>query len=309
MEHDYACDNSSIRIIKENEFVINGNGHIIDGAVNSRPFVFNSKDVVTINNLTFQNFVNSSLRIRSPVIFNNVSFINCTSQQVNSFLYCDGQVQFDGCIIKDTNMTYKFISNYVGGTVFKNSVVSGGYVDEGLISVDRQDLIVENCTFENFSSRIGSAIDYKGNNLKIKKSKFINLNASAAGGAIIAKFFPKNNVTGDSFLIEDCEFINVTASDNGGAIYYDLDSGSNFLLKTLNIINTSFTNSKSRYGGAIVDFGGILNIINSTIKNSYAGFEGGAIYTSWASINIINTTLSNNRAEKMREQSILIKVN
>ena len=51
MEHDYACDNSSIRIIKENEFVINGNGHIIEGAVNSRPFVFNSKDVVTINNL------------------------------------------------------------------------------------------------------------------------------------------------------------------------------------------------------------------------------------------------------------------
>lgn len=79
LEHDYACDNSSIRIIKENEFVINGNGHIIEGAVNSRPFVFNSKDVVTINNLTFQNFVNSSLRIRSPVIFNNVSFINCTS--------------------------------------------------------------------------------------------------------------------------------------------------------------------------------------------------------------------------------------
>ena len=31
LEHDYACDNSSIRIIKENEFVINGNGHIIEG--------------------------------------------------------------------------------------------------------------------------------------------------------------------------------------------------------------------------------------------------------------------------------------
>ena len=70
-------------------------------------------------------------------------------------------------------MTYMFISNYVGGCVFKNSVVSGGYIDEGFISVDKQALIVENCTFENISSRIGSAINYKGNNLTIKKSKFI----------------------------------------------------------------------------------------------------------------------------------------
>ena len=312
LEHDYKYDNSydneSIMINKEGQFIINGNGHVIDGAVNLRLFTFDSNDVVIVNNLTFQNFINSSLRIRSPVIFNNVNFINCTSQKLTSFLYCDDDVQFDGCIIKDTNMAFKFIANYGGDTVFKNSVASGGYVDEGIISADRHDLIVENCTFENISSRIGSAINFKGNNLIVKKSKFINLNASATGGAIIAKFFSNNDV-GDSLLIEDCEFTNVTASYNGSALYYDLDSGSNFMLKTLDIINTTFTNSKSTYGGVIVDLGGILNIVNSTIENSYAGYEGGAIYTSWASLNIINTTLSNTELKRMREQSILIKAN
>ena len=108
----------------------------------------------------------------------------------------------------------------------------------------------------------------------------------------------KNGLIGDSLLIENCEFINSTASDNGGAIYYDLDSGAQFMLKTLDIINTSFTGCKSKYGCAIVDLGGILNIVNSTFENNSAGFEGGAIYTSWASLNIVNTTLSNNVARK-----------
>ena len=100
------------------------------------------------------------------------------------------------------------------------------------------------------------------------------------------------------FLIENCEFINITSSDNGGAIYYDLDSGSKFLLKTLNIFNTTFKNCKSKYGGAIADLGGVLNIADSTFENNNAGFEGGAIYTSWCGLNIINTILSNNKASK-----------
>lgn len=125
------------------------------------------------------------------------------------------------------------------------------------------------------------------------------MNVDAAGGAIIAKFFPKNEtIIGNPFLIEDCEFTNCTSSSNGGAIYCDLESGSNFLLKTFNIINTNFTNCKSKYGGAIVDLGGILNIINTIFENNYACYEGGAIYTSWARLNIINTSLSNNTALK-----------
>ena len=101
LEHDYTCDNSTIRVNKENKFVINGNGHIIDGAVASRHFVFKSDDVVIINNLTFQNFADSSLKMYTPVIFSNVKFINCTSLNYTTFISSSADIQFDRCIFED----------------------------------------------------------------------------------------------------------------------------------------------------------------------------------------------------------------
>lgn len=61
----------------------------------------------------------------------------------------------------------------------------------GVLYMDRCNLTVENCTFENLFSNSGSAINFKGVNLIVKDSKFINSNVSSAGGSIIAKFFPK----------------------------------------------------------------------------------------------------------------------
>lgn len=81
-------------------------------------------------------------------------------------------------------------------------------------------------------------------------------------------------------------------------MYFDLNSGADHVIHTFNIFNTSFTNSKSRFGGAIANLGGILNIINSSFNNCYASFEGGAVYTSWADLNLINSTISNSIAEK-----------
>ena len=299
LEYDYKYDGTVIKLNKENKFTINGNNHIIDG-IGDKFFMFYSKDVTVINNLTFQNGLDTTFDIASPVIFNNVNFINCTNEMPVPFINLNSSTQFDGCFFKDNGGSFSFLASRHNdySIVFKNSIFSGGSFPEGLIVGDRTNLFVENCTFENFSSRVGTAISYKGWNLTVKKSKFLNLNARTTGGAIYAKFFPKVDIVGDSFLIEDCEFVNVSSLNNGGAIYYDLDSGSKFLLKTLNIVNTNFTNCKSKYGGAIADLGGILNIVNSSFENNYADFEGGAIYTSWASLNIINTTLSNNKASK-----------
>ena len=299
LEYDYKYDGNAIRISKENNFTINGNNHIIDGITNIS-FINSTKGIV-ISNLTFQNGAEGSLDINAPIIFDNVKFINCTNDMPYIFINAHDSIQFDGCVFKDTGGSNEFITSRKnsGTIVVKDSIFSGGYTARGFISADRTDLIVENCTFENLSAELGAAINFKGYKLTVRNSKFLNLKAEITGGAIIAKFFPKNDtIVGDDFLIENCEFINITSSDNGGAIYYDLDSGSKFLLKTLNIFNTTFKNCKSKYGGAIADLGGVLNIADSTFENNHAGFEGGAIYTSWCGLNIINTILSNNKASK-----------
>lgn len=228
LEHDYKYDCGVINVSKENKFTINGNNHVIEG-LNGRCFIFDSKDVIVINNLTFQNCINASLMSISPVIFNNVKFINCTSSKDN---FIEGQetIQFDGCFFQNIKANFGFISCFPKNIVFKNSVCYEGNFIRGFIHCERNNLIVENCTFENLYSHVGPAINYKGCELTVRNSKFLNLHADATGGAIVAKFFPENGtIIGNPILIEDCEFINCTSSSNGGAIYYDLESGSNFL--------------------------------------------------------------------------------
>lgn len=298
LEYDYQCDGNEINIDKDKEFTINGNNHIING-LDDMPFAFFSKGNITVNNLTFQNGANSTIEVRSPVTFNNVKFINCTTHEYGALILGCAYTKFDGCFFKDITGYDRLIFNY-GDIELNNSICCDSNFNDGFVIANRINLTVENCTFENITTGIGSAINYKGWNLTVKKSKFINLNANQSGGAIIAKYFPfdENSSENEYFLIEDCEFINASASNNGGAIYCDLDSGSNFILATLNITNSNFTDCKSKYGGAIVNLGGILNIVNSTFENNHAYFEGGAIYTSWSRLNLKNTTLSNNKASK-----------
>jgi hypothetical protein len=59
LEHDYKYDSGEIEIAKEDKFVINGNGHKIEGVNDSRTLVIESSQLVEINNLTFQNCANT----------------------------------------------------------------------------------------------------------------------------------------------------------------------------------------------------------------------------------------------------------
>ena len=300
LEDDYKISNDEVFIEKKNKFILNGNNHVIDGMDDEFfGFYCESNDTIIVKDIIFQNFVDSPFMSDNPIIFKNVTFINCTSRNNMCLIYFGASIEFDGCTFKDNNVNNSLINNFEEESeiILKNTIVSGGYVGNGVIYSNRIHTLVENCTFENLSSQLGSAINYKGRNLTVKNTKFYNLNASKSGGAIIAKFFQKNGDTGEPFLIENCEFINITTG-NDGAIYYDMESGSKFLPTSLNIINTNFKNCKSRYGGAISDLGGTVNIANCTFENNYAGFEGGAIYTSWSNLNISNTLLVNNKAQK-----------
>ena len=121
LTHDYKYDGSMIKVSKENKFTINGNGHKIDGLYKT-PFIFDSKDVIVINNLTFQNAVNASLNARTPVIFNNVTFINITNNDYDSIIKGQDSIQFDGCLFQNIKSNYASISSFKGNIVFKNSI-------------------------------------------------------------------------------------------------------------------------------------------------------------------------------------------
>ena len=98
-------------------------------------------------------------------------------------------------------------------------------------------------------------------------------------------------------VIENCIFSKSSSKSNGGAIYMDLDSGSDNVPQTLNIINSSFIDCSSKFGGANVNLGGVLNVENSRFTGNSANSVGGAIYTSWADLNLKNSTVSDNIAK------------
>lgn len=300
LEHDYKYEGGEVNITinRADKFTLNGNGHVLEGIADYNAVSFRSADVVTIKNLTFRNCRNSTISIESQVIFDNVKFINCSGPNIDSFITANNKTQFNNCIFENNSALYRFIESTGYDCTFRNTSFYGGNYDFSVIYVNRGGLAVEGCTFKNISARFAPAILYKGANFTVKRSKFTDLRSRLSGGAIIGKFFSNMEKEISPFLIEDCEFTNLTSTGDGGAIFFDMDSGSDYVLQRLNVINSNFTACKSKYGGAICNLGGILNVSGSKFSNVSAGFEGGAIYTSWCSLNIINSTISDATAEK-----------
>lgn len=296
LKYDYQYDDFKIFLNKSNEFTINGNNHEINGITGNSSFLINSGDIVTINNLTFRNCTNALLMLKSSVVFNNVKFIDCSGEKAfKSFIYSsNGNLTFNNCVFNMMDGSYSAVINDGPQLIINNSLFEGGKFDCSLISASRINLIIENTTFANMTPRC--AVDYLGRNLTVKNSKFLNIDSRFSAGGIMGKFFPKEKY--DHFLIEDCLFSNVSSANDGGAIYFDLNSGSEGKLQVLDIFNCEFNDCSAKFGGAILNIGGVLNIVNSSITNNFAGFEGGAIYTTCGDVNIVHSIISNNSASK-----------
>ena len=69
--------NESNNYIKINKnFVINGNNHTIDANNKAGLGVFDLNGIITINDLTFENVIETSIKSEPRLILNNVKFIN-----------------------------------------------------------------------------------------------------------------------------------------------------------------------------------------------------------------------------------------
>ena len=295
LTNDYAFNEESDGdyvkgiLISKNDFVINGNNHIIDAKNKAGLFTIIANNV-TLNNIIFKNSNDVALNITGiGIVTNNVTFMNC------------GINNTQGGAIHLFNSTYesnndKFIDNYAkyGSAIYameSNVTVSNGMfknnksIDWALIYGTGSDLNINNTVFANITSRYATAVYGWYSTTQIRNSKFQNLFANITAGAIGLKI---------SFsTIENCEFINVSSSRNGGAIFADF--GSYECIVNLN--NALFENCSSQFGGAYLHLSGTCLITNSTFKNNFADYDGGAVYISTADVEIIDSTFTDNNGK------------
>ena len=291
--HDYKFNNDTddsygIRIQKDN-FVINGNNHVIDGNNLSAIFIIDGKNI-TLNNLILKNansWEGSAIYINpfQTLTTNNVTFVNNTAYngivQVMAGAYVSNNDKFldstapEGVILCIGNVTFN-------NTVMRSSKeLKWGFIASKGTSYIR----ILNSIFENTTSKYCTVIKGQGK-IEFENCKFMNLYAYLTAGAIALREF-------QTATIRNCTFSNVTSEKNGGAIYVDAYTGDKTPI-LVEIFDSNFVDCHSQFGGAILQLEGYLNIDNCNFTNNAALFDGGAVYTSWTYINITNSKFEDN---------------
>ena len=312
IESNYVYDESSNKTLTFNQtnLVINGNNHIIDGSNNAGGFVFtNNKVNVTINDLTFINCNKVVWLYSGNLTLNNVNFTsNFNSRDSDGLIsvLSGGNLILNNCNFNSNINSSLMNLNYGEVAIYNSHFYNTHCGINAPIFVNRKQLIIENCTFENLSSKYGGAIHFRGDTLSVKNSTFKNTHAYMTGGAILARYFEivvyddQGNSAirpSEDWIIDNCEFLNVSSSHDGGAIYTHSNTGkAEIPPKVIHISNCNFTDSASGFGGAIGHLDGALDISNTNFINSRADNIGGAIYTSWANLTLTNCNVINSSA-------------
>ena len=297
LTQDYVYDNTTDSelkngiFIEENNFVVNGNGHTIDGSNQSRIFLITGSNV-TLKNL---NLINGNNKIGGAIFsknltnFENVTFTGNTAE-------FGAAIAGTNLIIENSNFTDNHAEKGVvysesGNLEIENSLFANTTNLKFSMVYATGTLTINDCAFVNATSKYATAV-YSSGKTKIKDSVFSNLSAEFTAGAVAFK--------GEkSVEIEDTIFINTHAKKNGGAIFGDFSSdNSENASFGLTLTNVSVMNASGDYGGAICNLGGILIIENSTIIENTAYYGGGAIYTSNARFGIVNSLIAGNKINR-----------
>ena len=295
LTQDYVYDNTTDSelkngiVIKENNFVVNGNGHTIDGSNQSRIFLITGSNV-TLKNL---NLINGNNKIGGAILSNNLTNFENITFTGNTAEF-GAAIVGTNLIIENSNFTDNHAEKGVvysasGNLEIENSLFANTTNLKFSMVYATGTLTINDCAFVNATSKYATAV-YSSGKTKIKDSVFSNLSAEFTAGAVAFK--------GEkSVEIEDTIFINTHAEKNGGAIFGDFStdtSASSGLILT----NVSVMNASGDYGGAICNLGGILIIENSTIIENTAEYGGGAIYTSNARFGIDNSLIAGNKINR-----------
>ena len=276
LDHDITFENYEIDFYEGgieldiDYLIINGNGHIIDGADKSRIFIITGKNI-TLKNIVFKNghahknydnpLNNNGGAIKinrnSNITIENCEFINNISEEYGGAIGNAGELTINE------------------STLNNNTSGSGGAINNW------SELTITSSTLSgNTSEEYGGAIDNFGGKLTITESIFNN-NTANWGGAI-------NNFE-SKLTITESTLTGNTARKRGGAI----NNWSELTIAS----STLSGNTSEEYGGAIRNFVGKLTITESTLNNNTSG-SGGAIYNKKGELTITESTLTENTAQK-----------
>ena len=294
-----ATDNNTGILISKDNFVLNGNGHILDGNNQSR--IFN----ITANNVTLNDLVlinansdkGAAIRVNGTLTLNNITFINNNAREFggaialygNVTLICNNSKFIDNAAERGAIFIQQGKLNlynaYLTSKTFSKAGQIYGHIDSSIN--------VENTTFENIISSYSPAVYLTSSKARIINSKFNNLKANISAGAMSLR-------EGGELYIENCKFINTTSSRNAGAVYVDI-TGYSSSTGNVTILNSLFKDTSSEFGGAYIQLGGQFWLNNTEFINSHATYNGGAIYLSFVDSAINNCIFDSNGVELIDE--------
>ena len=297
LTRDYTFNNETDKnigiLISKDNFVLNGNGHTVDGKNLSRIFSIDGNNITLSNLVLINGNSNNGGAVCSEgaVTLNNITFIdNYASIQ-------GGAVGLFANAVLNINNS-RFINNNAGSgpsifvqnsnlNLYNTEFTSNVHAKGGQVFLNNATGYIDNATFANIVSNYTPAIQFvKSKALTILNSKFINLNAKISSGAIYTK-------SGGALYIRNCEFTNTSSSKNAGAILADIAGDDNLMPGNVTILDTVFRDTSSGFGGALVQFGGKLLINNAEFINNHATYNGGSVYISYvdyAEVNECNFT-------------------
>lgn len=300
----------AIEII-ENDIILDGQGHTIDGnGSNMDNLFFVYSNSVTLKNIVFRNWDltdndNFIIWLGDGGIMNNCTFINNNADISSLIDWTGNDGIMDNCKFKNNTAITDSILYWTGdhgtvaNTTFTNNIAENG----GAIYYNGRNLTIKNCRFTKNTAEYGGAIYSCGPLSNILSSTFES-NTATAGGAIYLEH--------SNYTIFQCDFISNNVTDNGGAIYScgfdgkinqsifennraDEFGGAIYSTEDIFMIgNSKFTQNNASAGGAIFleNYG---SITNTTFKSNTAEY-GGAIFTD--DINIDNSILEANYAKE-----------
>ncbi len=275
---------------------------------------------VTLNNVLFVNgFTNANggaiIAINSIIYINNNLFLNNTAKNLGGAIYAyDSELfttdskfinntanKYGGAVISIETTYYslndEFYDNQANNGAAITSMSKPLFVNNGIFMNEKSinwglifgaagsAITVTNSLFLNTTSNYSTAI-YNDATTIIKDSEFRNLHAYFTAGAVSLKEV-------SNALIDNCTFINTTAEKNAGAIYIDVNENDDSLTE---IINVTVIDSYSEFGGAYIQLGGNLSMVDCNFTNNNALFDGGSLYlSSLTYANLENNYFKNNR--------------
>ena len=142
--------------------------------------------------------------------------------------------------------------------------------------------------------------DLTGDGSEIKPYKTVNhgIENSANESTIYLSegTFEGLNLTIDKTLTIEGKADKTIVDAKSNARIFIMNSNAKLTLIGLTLINGNIADEENGLGGSIYNDGGELTLINCTIKDSNASYNGGAIYNNLGKLNIISSNIINNSA-------------